>query len=183
VREIIAWNERLRPLAPAAMRDRLFLYMNHRNCVGALSHDRVKQLLPDFCKRHNLAPFSVASIRPGVLTSFYKATGDLRQVSAIANHANLSTTVRYVVTPEVERLHRNHIAALQSTFIGHIRAPVSSATSNTATRLNTGLSNVPSGEVVSMFGFGCTDPYSGIAPGTHRGELCTHFIASSRRTS
>jgi hypothetical protein len=27
-----------------------------------------------------------------------------------------------------------------------------------------------------MFGFGCRDPVSGTAPGTHRGELCTHFL-------
>jgi hypothetical protein len=27
-----------------------------------------------------------------------------------------------------------------------------------------------------MFGFGCTDPLAGTAPGTRRGELCTHFM-------
>lgn len=27
-----------------------------------------------------------------------------------------------------------------------------------------------------MFGFGCKDPLAGIAPGTHRGELCTNFM-------
>jgi hypothetical protein len=27
-----------------------------------------------------------------------------------------------------------------------------------------------------MFGFGCTDPFSGIAPGTRAGELCTNFL-------
>jgi hypothetical protein len=27
-----------------------------------------------------------------------------------------------------------------------------------------------------MFGFGCTDPFAGTAPGTHRGELCTNFM-------
>jgi len=29
---------------------------------------------------------------------------------------------------------------------------------------------------VSMFGFDCKDPLAGIAPGTHRGELCSHFL-------
>jgi hypothetical protein len=27
-----------------------------------------------------------------------------------------------------------------------------------------------------MFGFDCKDPFAGIAPGTHRGELCTNFL-------
>jgi hypothetical protein len=27
-----------------------------------------------------------------------------------------------------------------------------------------------------MFGFDCRDPFAGIAPGTHRGQLCTHFL-------
>ena len=30
-----------------------------------------------------------------------------------------------------------------------------------------------------MFGFGCTDPLAGTAPGTHRGELCTTSWAAS----
>jgi hypothetical protein len=28
-----------------------------------------------------------------------------------------------------------------------------------------------------MFGFSCKDPFSGVAPGTHRGSLCTNFLA------
>jgi hypothetical protein len=27
-----------------------------------------------------------------------------------------------------------------------------------------------------MFGFSCRDPFSGIAPGTRKGELCTNFL-------
>lgn len=27
-----------------------------------------------------------------------------------------------------------------------------------------------------MFGFSCQDPFSGVAPGTHAGELCTNFL-------
>jgi hypothetical protein len=177
VREVIAWNERLRASAPPSIRDRLFLYMRHSNSVAALGHANARNLLALFCKRHNLPRFSISSIRPGVLTSFYKATRDLRQVSAIANHAHLSTTIRYVVTPEVEAQHRSHIAALQNTFIGHVRSPHSStATRPTMPRPDGRSLDVPAGEVVSMFGFGCRDPVSGTAPGTRRGELCTHFL-------
>ncbi|WP_435477488.1 hypothetical protein [Variovorax sp. ZT5R36] len=174
VKEIVAWNERLRTLAPVALRERLFLYAGMRG-VTALSSSAVKSMLKAFCGRHGLSRFSLASIRPGVLASFYRASGDLRRVSAVANHAHLATTVRYVQTPEVDAQHRARIAALQRAFIGHIEQARSSGTAKPAASNGSG-SIVPPGEVVSMFGFGCTDPFAGAAPGTHRGELCTHFM-------
>ena len=27
-----------------------------------------------------------------------------------------------------------------------------------------------------MFGFDCKDPFAGVAPGTQRGNMCTHFM-------
>ncbi|MFV2949466.1 hypothetical protein [Pseudomonas japonica] len=173
VREIMQWNDRLVPLAPAALRDRLFLYKSVRG-VTALSSTAVKHMLKGFCLRHGLPRFSLASIRPGVLTSFYRASGDLRRASAVANHANLSTTVRYVHTPEVLALNQTRIAGLQSAFIGHVqRHATRPPKANEQTLKDI---DVPGGQVVSMFGFDCLDPYAGMAPGSHRGELCTHFM-------
>jgi hypothetical protein len=173
VKEIMEWNERLLPLVPAKLRDRLFIYKSPRG-VTALSSTAVKHMLKSFCQRHDLQHFALASIRPGVLSSFYRASGELRRVSAIANHAHLSTTVRYVHTSEVQALHRARIAELQSAFIGHIqqhgdRTPKASAKTGKST-------DVPDGQIVSMFGFDCIDPYSGAAPGSRRGELCTNFM-------
>jgi hypothetical protein len=174
VKEIIEWNERLRPLAPAAQRERLFLFKSPRG-VNALSSSTVKHLLKAFCERHGLPRFSLVSIRPGVLSSFYRASGDLRRVSSVANHAHLATTVRYVQTPEVEAQHRARIAALQRAFIGHIEQARSIGTTEPIASNGNG-PVVPPGEIVSMFGFGCADPLAGTAPGTRRGELCTNFM-------
>lgn len=173
VREIMEWNERLVPFAPAAMRDRLFIYKGVRG-VTALFSNAAKYMLKAFCERHGLQLFSLASIRPGVLTSFYRVSGDLRRVGAVANHAYLSTTVRYVQVPEVQAQNQTRIAGLQSAFVGHIqrqgaRVPKSSASSSKGV-------DVPGGQLVSMFGFDCLDPLSGTAPGSHRGELCAHFM-------
>ncbi len=174
VREILEWNERLRPLAAVGQRDRLFLYKG-KHAVSMLSSSMVKHMLKPFCKRHGLPRFSLASIRPGVLSSFYRASGDLRRTSSVANHAHLATTVRYVEMPEVQAQHRTRIAALQSAFIGHLeqrRSPVTAAPAVA----HEPRAALPPGELVSMFGFGCTDPLAGTAPGTHRGELCTNFM-------
>lgn len=174
VSEILEWNERLRSLAPAAIRERLFL-CKHRLGVAALTSSAVKHMLKAFCERHGLPRFSLVSIRPGVLTSFYRASGDLRRAKAVANHAHLSTTVRYVQTPEVEAQHRTRIAALQQAFIGHIEQASPSSAPKRRTAKGTG-STVPAGQVVSMFGFGCKDPFAGASPGTCAGELCTNFM-------
>jgi hypothetical protein len=174
VREILEWNERLRPLAPPAHRNRLFIFKGART-VNAMSSYTIHHLVNPFCERHGLPRFSLASVRPGVLSSFYRVSGNLRRTRSVANHAQLATTVRYVETPQVKAQHRLRIAALQSAFIGHIEKRQATVAAEPAAAPGPSAALLP-GELVSMFGFGCKDPLAGIAPGTHRGELCTNFM-------
>jgi hypothetical protein len=180
VREILAWTARLRPFAPANLRDRLFLFKGNHG-VGALSAPTACGLVDRFIASHNLPPITPNSIRPSVLTAVYRSTGDLRKVKGIANHAQLSTTVRYVEGPEVEAQHRVHIGALQTAFLGRIEGVQAVPSFVTPARspnthMSSGDSATTSMPVVTMFGFSCKDPYSGIAPGARRGELCTNFM-------
>lgn len=175
VREILHWNERLRPLAPPAQRNRLFIFKGVRT-VNAMSSSTIHHLLNPFCERHGLPRFTLESIRPSVLSSFYRVSGDLLRTKSVANHARLTTTVRYVETPQVQAQHRTRIAALQSAFIEHIEKRQSTAAAVAAVAPEANASPLPPGELVSMFGFGCKDPWAGTAPGTHRGELCTNFM-------
>jgi len=179
VREILQWTHALRPHVRAARRTHLFLAKN-ANGVRALSRASFMAPLQPFVRRHRLPPFSFASIRPSVLTAIYRASGDLQQVKAVANHAHLSTTVGYLEGPQVEAQNRARVATLQSAFLGHF-SPSSEGASVAARALEPASrpepqASIPSGQAVSMFGFGCTDPFAGIAPGTHRGELCTNFL-------
>ena len=178
VRELLQWTQRLRPHAAVADRHSLFLYKSTQG-VSALSMPMIKQLDARFVTRHRLPHFTFASIRPTVLSTFYRASGDLRQVKEIANHAHLSTTVGYVEGPEVESANRVRVAALQSDFLGHIEhpSPNESQPNKSKRRLSSApVSTLPAGAVVSMFGFNCKDAFAGVAPGTRRGELCTHFL-------
>ena len=176
-REILHWTQRLRPHVPVADRNRLFLVKGHWG-VAPFSVKLAHNLWNCFVARHHLPYFQLSAIRPGVLTAFYRASGDLRQVKEIANHAHLSTTVGYVQGAEVETLHRVRVAALQSAFLGHIEQPRANeprpheadAATPSAPR------PMPPGTTVSMFGFDCKDPLEGIAPGTRAGEVCTHFL-------
>jgi len=174
VEEILQWNERLRALAPAPLRDRLFLFKGLRG-VSALSSGTAKSLRKAFCECHGLPRFALARIRPGVLSSFYRTSGDLGRTAAVANHATLAATVRYVDTLQVQAQHRVRIADLQNAFIGHIEQPRTTGAAAAPASVGPG-AVPPAGEVVTMFGFGCTDPLAGTAPGTRRGELCTNFM-------
>lgn len=172
VKEVLEWNQRLRPLASPDSRDRLFLFKSSRG-VRALTSSTVKSLLKSFCGRHQLARFSLASIRPSVLASFYRVSGDLRKTQSLANHAHLATTISYVDSPRVKSKNDARIAALQGAFIEHIdqRDDTTIVDPPQAQR-----SEPPVGAVTSMFGFDCSNPFDGIARGSRRGELCTNFM-------
>ncbi len=172
VRDILAWNERLRPLAPPQQRDRLFIFKGQFT-TNVMSIITVHHQLGAFCERHGLPMFAPASIRPSVLACFYRVSGDLLQTKAVANHVNLTTTVRYVETPLVQARNRSRIADLQGAFLDHVEGRQTPSEPKT---LPTPEPSIPSDRVVTMFGFDCKDPLAGVAPGTQRGELCTNFM-------
>ena len=175
VRELLAWSAGLRRHAPPAARDALFLFKGVRG-VSAFTSVVAKQVIRrDFEVRHRLAHFALASIRPSVLGSFYRASGNLHQVKRLANHAQISTTIRYVESPAAQAEHQIRVASLQSAFMGHIERDVALASAHRRVPEPSARS-VPPGPAVSMFGFDCKDPLAGLAPGTHRGELCTSFL-------
>jgi hypothetical protein len=176
VRELMGWTERLRREVPPALRHRLLLFRGPHGTNAFTSAAAKHVLRSNFCVRHGLPAFALASIRPSVLSAFYRASGDLHQVKAVANHHHIGTTVRYVEGPQVEAQHRTRVAALQSTFLGHIERPASAVRriKRRATKID--LSSVRGAPAVSLFGFDCKDPLAGVAPGSRRGQMCTHFL-------
>lgn len=181
VRELTEWTRPLRSHAAAIHRQRVFIGKGHLGVAG-LSPSLQKKLRAAFIARHHLPQFSLMQLRASVLTAFYRASGDLRQVKEIANHAQLSTTATYVRGPEVEREHRERIATLQSAYLGHLEAaraeslPSGAEDSSQRRSVVPHVAAVPPGTAVSLFGFNCKDPLAGVAPGTHAGELCHHFL-------
>ena len=177
VRDLLQWTSRLRRRIDSSLRDRLFIYLGPRG-AAALAPSNLIYPRRRFAERHKLHDFELAGLRPSVLTAFYRASGDLNQVRAIANHAQLSTTISYVESPEVQAQNRSRISTLQAALLGHVCEPRPATTSATpaAERSQRATAIVPAGEAVSMFGFSCLDPFSGIAPGTRPGQLCTNFL-------
>jgi hypothetical protein len=179
VRELLGWTETLRRHAPPTLRHQLMLFRAPHGTSAWTSGAAKHVVRRDFIVRHGLPAFSLASIRPSVLSAFYRASGDLRQVKAVANHSHIGTTVRYVEGPQVEAEHRVRVAALQSTFIGHIERPTRSEQPRRPPVQNAAAvdkTQAPALPATSLFGFDCKDPFAGIAAESRRGELCTHFL-------
>jgi hypothetical protein len=176
VRELLDWTSRLRRSVSAPLNSRLFLFKSPW-AVSALPANYLDRPLRQFEARHHLKRFTPASIRPTVLTSIYRHSGDLLQAKAVANHARLSTTVQYVQGPEVHAQNRSRIAILQHAFVGHIERGGSTGVSKALPRVRSSSATAaPAAAAVSMFGFDCTDPMAGVAPGTRVGELCSNFL-------
>jgi hypothetical protein len=174
VREVIDWTRRLRPRVSPDQRKQLFLM---KTVYGPTGATRVKFEGPRgrFIADHKLTSFVLGSLRLSVLTALYRSTGDLRAVKSAANHASISTTAAYVQGPEVAAQHGLRMAALQSAWLGHIEP--SADTGATSLPREAPIERAPPGAAVSMFGFACKDPLSGLAPGTRVGQLCTNFLA------
>jgi site-specific recombinase XerC len=173
VRELIEWTRPIRALLPRVHRARLFVCRTHPHGMRAPSWTFFKAAKRGFSERHHLPAFDLSAIRPSVLTAVYRVSGDLHEVKEVANHAHLSTTAGYVRGPEVEHENRQRISAIQGAYLGRVERDVSGAP--------TMLGGIPErpglrGAAVSMFGFDCKDAFAGIAPGSHAGELCTHFL-------
>jgi hypothetical protein len=178
VRELLEWTSPLRRSVSAQLNSRLLLFKSPW-AVSALPANFLDRPLRQFEARHHLKRFTPALIRPTVLTSIYRHSGDLLQAKAVANHAQLSTTAQYVQGPEVQTQNRSRIAILQHAFVGHIERGVSSAVPtkpHSPPRRVRSSSTTPAAAAVSMFGFDCTDPMAGVAPGTRAGELCSSFL-------
>ncbi len=174
VRELIDWTSRLRPHVPRHQRNRLFL-MKPRWRPTAATRVKLLNALERFIATHALKPFTFSSLRPSVLTALYRSSGDLRAVKEMANHASISTTVGYVQGPRVAAHNSVRMAALQSALLGHVELSVDNGSSPPSAVAP--VNSPPPGTAVSMFGFSCKDPFSGLAPGTRRGVLCTNFLA------
>lgn len=173
VRDLIEWTKPIRALVPRAHRDRLFVCRTHPHGMRAPGWTFFKAAKHSFSERHHLPSFDLSAIRPSVLTAIYRVSGDLHEVKEVANHAQLSTTAGYIRGPEVEHENRQRISAIQGVYLGHLERDVSVASTRSGGSPDT---SALGGRAVSMFGFDCKDPFAGIAPGSHAGELCTHFL-------
>ena len=119
------------------------------------------------CRMPALPDFAPAFLRGSVATEYYKTSGgDIAMTQAQLNHANVSTTDRYVRGPETERIQHDAIAKAQAMLIAWVTG---GETPKGKPKRRPGRSTVP-------FTHDCLDPANGACDGT----LCPHYGACLR---
>jgi hypothetical protein len=103
LRYVTEWTQTLRPFAPSGLFDKLFIFggstkfgiSSFSGVDGLTSPSTWNYSLDKFRKEYSLQYFSLENIRPSVLDlAFRTFGGDIRLVSAEANHATVATTSR-----------------------------------------------------------------------------------------
>jgi len=177
---VLALTAPLVPHAPPRDRDKLFLWgdvsTSRRVCLATRSLGPLQRL----ADRHALMGCDgqplrlvLAFLRPTGLTLAHAALGhDVTKTQALANHADRSTTRRYVAQPVIQAEQAAGLARLQGRFVEAVRS--GRGLVKQAGRMD---------EVVDVdarsataSGFICSDPLSGIAPGQRKGRLCTAWL-------
>jgi integrase len=167
-------------------RDKLFLVVVRRG--RRLSPNRVapapcrSDWVRRFVARHGLVDqqgkplcLTLASLRPTGLTHAHARLGhDVGKTQALANHADLNQTKRYVSQPVIQAEQTGMIARLQGRFVEAVRGggvPAEQGGQQAA---------APEEEInarnATASGFICRDPLAGIAPGQRKGKLCTFWL-------
>ena len=179
------------PLASAADPPecrKLFLYfsknlaLKRRLISPGTSAAATKNFSPhviEFIQQHRLPHFTLASIRPTAATQLYLETGgNLRKVQQFLQHADLRTTVSYLVNNITEPFNARVIQRAQERMIQRVTViPEKRA-------LGVGRLDLPKVQtmkiVAGRFDTGCgtcRDPYDSPQPGEEKGHPCTSFHA------
>jgi len=181
---VLALTGPLVPHAPAADRDSLFLcsVIGGLRHIGLIKRDHLTTLVHDFAGRHSLhgidgspLALTMACFRPTGLALAHAALGhDVTKTQVLANHASVDTTIRYVHRPEVRAGQAAGLARLQGRFVAAVR------NGGWATTIGdeVGVDAAPRIDArnATASGFTCSDPLAGIAPGQHKGRLCTAWL-------
>ena len=177
------------PLASAAdppERDRLFLYFARNQALkcrvispGATSGHNLSLRFAEFIRRHRLPHFTLWNIRPTAATQLYLETGgNLRKVQQFLQHAELRTTLSYVLNNITEPFNARAIQKAQERMIERVTV-IPEKRALGVERLDLQKSQARK-IVAGRFDTGCgtcRDAYASPQPGEEQGRACTSFHA------
>jgi hypothetical protein len=165
IRRLVRLNANLLAHANGEDRDKLFLAMVNRT-AQIPSPGRLRTLHQLFLKKHSLRPATFREYRAANAELHRLAVGDLTAPQTRLNHVSAQTTLLYVDRKRMQSECEESIHHFQGRIVEEALAKVGNPTRETV-ELGTYSDTV--------FGFGCTAPFAGIAPGSRAGELCENF--------
>lgn len=186
IEQVLALTARLVAHVPASERDRLFLYASMHGKgrhIGALNGNTALQQIERFVADHDLKgadgrplKLNLAALRTTGLSRVHAALGyDLVKTQALANHASLDTTRRYVDRPMARAGQARELARLQGAFVNWVRGDADEVTRDL--QISSGAAaDIAAGRNATASGFVCRDPLAGAGPGQTPGRLCTAWL-------
>jgi integrase len=169
---------------PESTRLFLYLYQSPRRAKTRILSPSIGGLwvwnhFRTFIDRHGLPRFTLLNIRPTAATQLYLETGgNLRKVQQFLQHADLRTTVGYVLNNITQPFNARAIQKAQERMIERVTVIPETRTQGV---VRLGLSKTQSRKIAAgRFDTGCgtcRDPYDSPQPGEEKGRLCTSFHA------
>jgi hypothetical protein len=186
IEQVLALTALLVGHVAASERQRLFLYASLHGKgrhVGVLNGNTALQQVERFVRDHGLtgadsAPLklNLAALRTTGLSRAHAALGyDLVKTQALANHASLDTTRRYVDRPAARVGQARELARLQGVFVDWVRGDASEI-GRTLGVSPAAAADMAAGRNATASGFICRDPLSGVGPGQTQGRLCSAWL-------
>ena len=168
IRKLVALNENLRNSANPNFSESLFLCRNGRAESVPPSWQCIHLNFAEFKKCHALPTFELRELRKVGGQLHHKAGRSLATAKQRLQHANVTTTQIYTPLSDIRGVHESVVHRFQGLIFSESKksieydVPVSEESIDTS--------------VETLFGFGCRNPFAGIAAGSKSGEICLHFF-------
>ena len=183
--QVLAMTAPLVSLVRPIDRDKLFLYATVSNeryigvLGGAVAAHQIERFVADHVLRGpdgRLIRFNLVALRTTGLARAHAALGyDLLKTQALANHASLDTTRRYVDQPLARQGQAMELSRLQGVFVNWVRGDAPEV--RRSLRISRDASaDIAAGRNATASGFICRDPLAGAGPEQMPGRLCTAWL-------
>ena len=163
-------NEELREFASAEDSDALFLCRNHHSRVTRPSWQALHNAFREFRRRNDLPKFDLKSLRKAGARLHHRAARSLAAAKHRLQHADERTTEKYTPLSDRREQHDKVILRFQGVLMSSILKYESPKKGGLKSK------HPVLAPAETLFGFGCKDPLSGVAPGSKSGETCLLFF-------
>lgn len=178
IRRLLALNAHIRPKTQENERGMLFICYTHQSRrVGLADTGIMDNELRDFLTRNDLPRFLFKDLRPTGAQLVANVRGEPKDAQRLLNHRDSQTTRLYIGTESAsqrddELIHSHQVA------LARLVRPQEEVESHLGSDANA--VTVSRRRYETIFGFGCTDPFAGIAPNSSKGSFCTHFAGCAQ---
>lgn len=170
VKKLLSLNESLVAQAKPGDRDRLFIGMTSMAGVGLSCTQLLHLQLADFIQRHGLEKFTFRDLRRSIAEEEYLKHGDIEVAKERLGHRHSSTTQGYLASPRIRQENERAIVKYAGMMVAQAKS---------LPRDSVQTERKKSQYAETVFGFGCSDPFAGLAPGSQKGSVCDKFYGCS----